>query len=131
MTSPRPTMGRRARNRLVAVVVALAGVGIGAGAGFLLVEHVIPGNSNASARAGPAPGSGSEVAPERVLMRGHQGDDVTRAQRLLLAKGYTEVGRIDGIFGEDTEAAVRRLQQDHRLKVDGIIGPQTWGVLKA
>lgn len=32
----------------------------------------------------------------------------------------------DGIFGPGTEAAVKALQKDKRLGVDGVIGPKTW-----
>jgi peptidoglycan hydrolase-like protein with peptidoglycan-binding domain len=35
----------------------------------------------------------------------------------------------DGRFGPQTEAAVRRLQQQHGLTVDGIVGPETKGLL--
>ena len=36
---------------------------------------------------------------------------------------------IDGKFGPNTENAVKKFQQDNRLKVDGIVGPQTWGAI--
>lgn len=32
----------------------------------------------------------------------------------------------DGIFGPDTEAAVKSFQKKHGLKIDGIVGPNTW-----
>ena len=39
-------------------------------------------------------------------------------------------GLIDGVFGEGTgEGAVIQFQQANTLDVDGIVGPQTWGVL--
>ena len=42
-----------------------------------------------------------------------------------------DTGGVDGRFGAMTEAAVRTLQQDFNLTVDGIVGPQTWDVVDA
>jgi len=54
---------------------------------------------------------------------------VTQAQQLLVKKGYKL--RIDGVFGQMTEAAVRQFQNQHKLIVDGVCGPTTWGALGA
>lgn len=57
------------------------------------------------------------------------GDDVWLVQQRLADLGYSQVGVIDGIFGRATDAAVRAFQQQQRLEVDGIVGPQTWASL--
>lgn len=55
------------------------------------------------------------------LERGDKGDDVKMMQALLLMDGFS-VGEdgADGIFGKDTEAAVKRFQKWHDLYINGI-----------
>jgi GH24 family phage-related lysozyme (muramidase) len=65
-----------------------------------------------------------------TLQPGARGEEVEQLQQTLLAAGYDPNG-VDGMFGPGTEAAVRRLQGDHGLDVDGIAGPRTWGALAA
>lgn len=65
-----------------------------------------------------------------MLEAGDAGRAVSSLQALLTADGY-DVGMcgVDGIFGGDTDAAVRQMQADYGLDVDGIVGPQTWSTL--
>lgn len=51
-----------------------------------------------------------------------RGDDVADLQRRLGALGF-DAGRIDGIFGPDTDRALRSFQRNAGLLVDGISGP--------
>jgi len=64
----------------------------------------------------------------RILYRGLQGEDVKILQSKLESLGYV-VGPIDGIFGPLTERAVKNFQKDHGLKVDGIVGQETYFML--
>lgn len=54
----------------------------------------------------------------RTLNRGDRGNDVKIVQKIVGVKQ-------DGIFGPDTEAAVKRYQRAHGLTADGIVGPKT------
>lgn len=64
------------------------------------------------------------------LRLGSKGDEVRALQVALQALGYA-VGAIDADFGPKTDAAVRALQADRGLAVDGIVGPKTWSVVLA
>lgn len=66
---------------------------------------------------------------DQILRRGANGPDVREMQSKLIQLGYG-VGTLDGKFGPATESAVRKFQQDHGLKVDGIAGPKTISALK-
>ncbi|MFD8496212.1 peptidoglycan-binding protein [Amycolatopsis sp. NPDC059657] len=64
----------------------------------------------------PAPGSGGHA----TVRRGSTGADVALVQRYLGLKA-------DGVFGADTESAVKRYQSAQGLTADGIVGAATWG----
>jgi len=53
-----------------------------------------------------------------------QGDDVAELQERLLSLGFSP-DRVDGVFGANTEQAVRRFQSGVGLAVDGGVGPET------
>jgi peptidoglycan hydrolase-like protein with peptidoglycan-binding domain len=63
------------------------------------------------------------MEPVARLRRGMRGDGVRWVQIQLNAKGYNLA--VDGIFGEQTEKAVRDFQARSEILVDGIVGPQT------
>jgi N-acetylmuramoyl-L-alanine amidase len=54
---------------------------------------------------------------------------VRALQEWLTEIGY-QPGRIDGVFGRRVDAAVRKFQAAEGIKVDGVVGPNTWGKLK-
>ena len=61
-----------------------------------------------------------------VLMRGSRGDEVRSLQRTLNRRLFPSPNlQVDGIFGNNTDAAVRDFQRRNGLQVDGIVGPNT------
>lgn len=61
---------------------------------------------------------------EALSKYGSTGSEVRTIQEKLKRWGYYN-GNIDGIYGSQTVAAVKRFQQKNGLKVDGIAGTQT------
>lgn len=62
-----------------------------------------------------------------IIRRNSSGEKVTDLQRRLKLLGYNlGVTDIDGIFGIETENAVRKFQQDRGLLVTGVIDQETW-----
>jgi N-acetylmuramoyl-L-alanine amidase len=57
------------------------------------------------------------------------GDDVFTLQERLLELGY-DAGRANGVFGQQTEQALRSFQRDYGLIVDGMCGPDTVRALR-
>ncbi|MBA3421359.1 MAG: peptidoglycan-binding protein [Thermoleophilaceae bacterium] len=57
-----------------------------------------------------------------------QGKEIRLIQGRLVEHGFGPLD-VDGIFGPDTEAAVRRFQEARDLDVDGIVGSRTRGAL--
>ena len=73
------------------------------------------------------PAKTSGVAFKRLLKLKSpmmRGDDVIALQEALHAAGFSP-GKIDGVFGDKTDAAVRAFQTARRLVVDGIVGEKT------
>ncbi len=65
----------------------------------------------------------------RVLRAGMSGTDVMEIQALLAKMGY-DPGNIDGVFGLQTQNAVKQFQRDFGLLPDGIIGLNTYRTLE-
>lgn len=62
-----------------------------------------------------------------TIERGNKGSRVRMLQGLLLAWGYKLT--LDGIFGKNTDKAVRDFQRKYATPVDGKVGPITWNAL--
>ncbi len=65
---------------------------------------------------------------DTILRRGDRKSSVLYLQRLLLSYLYP-ITNLDGIFGAETERAVRSFQSENGLSVDGIVGRNTWRTL--
>lgn len=66
---------------------------------------------------------------DRTLSKGSKGSEVKDLQKRLTQIGY-QVGKVDGIYGKATAAAVTRFQKSRGMKADGIAGEKTIKELK-
>src|SRR3954470_13112515 len=80
------------------------------------------GTRSKVAQSSPANRAIAPAAPGVMLRFGSTGPDVARVQSTL---GIAT----DGIFGPQTDAAVRAFQQKAGLSPDGIVGAATWRAL--
>ena len=63
------------------------------------------------------------------LRRGSRGEAVRDLQARLAALGHDVGPDEPGEFGDGTEAAARAFQEARRLRVDGVVGRQTWATV--
>lgn len=75
----------------------------------------------------------SPIFPE-VLQLGDQNQYVRELQYYLdVISGFNNAlpsVTIDGVFGSETETAVRAFQEFYGLTVDGVVGEQTWNMIQ-
>jgi peptidoglycan hydrolase-like protein with peptidoglycan-binding domain len=125
------SLGRsRARRRAAELRFVPAGsrakrAGLGALAAFTVgpTATIASGQGTVSAGApGPEPTTTTEHTI--VLTSGAEGRQVQLLQQALGSIA------VDGIFGPETEEAVRSFQSSHGLSVDGIAGPLTLAALR-
>ena len=91
-------------------------------AGLLVLAALAVAAVPALADPGASASGGAAAASEVVVKRGDRGSAVQKIQEEL---GITA----DGVFGAQTERAVKRFQRSHDLVPDGIVGPLTRGAL--
>lgn len=70
--------------------------------------------------------SGS-ISPWPVVQSGYSGHPIKTLQYLLRARGHTIT--VDGVFGPNTETAVKAFQAGDGLVADGIVSASTWAAL--
>lgn len=63
----------------------------------------------------------------KTVRKGDKLNDVGVLQFLLKQLGYTI--SIDSIFGSETKNCVMHFQDTRNIKIDGIVGVQTWSEL--
>lgn len=66
-----------------------------------------------------------------TLRPGMTHPDITELQQKLDMLGYFDYHKYTGYYGDITEAAVRKFQEDYGLKVDGIASSQTISYIEA
>ena len=110
---------RRENNRKKHISAALA-TAVVAGPGAPLAAAQASGDVSAAVAAESPANRAIEIREGGLPLRvGSQGDLVAHVQTKLGVPS-------DGIFGPQTDAAVRRYQLSAGLDVDGIVGPNTW-----
>src|SRR5215218_9829947 len=114
---------RRENRRRKHVSTALA-TAVVAGPGAPLAAAQVGSGDLSAAMAAESPANRAIEVREGglPLQVGSQGELVVQVQRALHISA-------DGIFGVQTDAAVRSYQQAKGLEVDGIVGLVTWGSL--
>jgi peptidoglycan hydrolase-like protein with peptidoglycan-binding domain len=63
-----------------------------------------------------------------ILEKGDAGSAVSALQKLLTDLKFNIT--VDGIFGKQTEDAIRQFQKKHVLDVTGIVTPQVYGAIE-
>lgn len=84
---------------------------------------------DAAAPAGPTPAPAPAPQGRAEVRQGSTGGDVQYLQQIISDHAGGNID-VDGQFGPQTDARVRDVQTAYGLAVDGIVGPQTWGVLE-
>ena len=74
--------------------------------------------------------SGSSSGSSGNLKKGSKGEVVSKLQQMLTDLGY-DIKGADGIFGANTETALKNFQKANGLSADGIYGPLTKAKLLA
>jgi peptidoglycan hydrolase-like protein with peptidoglycan-binding domain len=72
----------------------------------------------------------SPAAKYYAVSNGVSGDDISRIQTRLYELGYlANASQVSGSFGDETETAVKKLQEVNGLNIDGKVGRQTINLL--
>ena len=73
----------------------------------------------------------------KIIKRNSRGEKVKALQRAIIESlkenslsHHFKMGEVDGIFGDDTLAAVKALQDIYKITKDGVVGRQTWTAIK-
>lgn len=103
---------------------------VGQGRARRPAASALPVVSGPAGLAGPA-ATAWPAGADGLLGLGARGVLVEKAQRLLNALSQPSPGLVvDGRFGRQTAAAVTEYQDRLGLRIDGLVGPQTWQALR-
>ena len=122
-----------------------AGLAADGVAGTATWNRLLP-SANSSVPVTPTPSRPSPVTPAPVtpaptpvvtqpttvalpiLRLGLRGSAISQLQQRLRRLGFFN-GAVDGVFGAETEDAVKAAQRNYGLDADGIVGSATWDAL--
>jgi len=90
------------------------------------MSSAAPADTTPAAEADPT--QAETLSDPPILRPNFEGSAVAQLQRELTQLGYYS-GPVDGRYGEQTQAAVKKFQADQQLDVDAIVGPSTWDAL--
>lgn len=74
-------------------------------------------------------GAKETVYPTATISKGSTGNEVMKLQKCMNKLMKSRIA-VDGIFGTNTEKAVKIFQKKYKLEVDGIVGPKTRAKIK-
>ncbi|MFC7456916.1 peptidoglycan-binding protein [Brachybacterium sp. GCM10030267] len=95
----------------------------------IAVDGVVGPNTWGALAGGSSSGSGTSApsSSQPKLREGSRGSAVRTLQSALNDRGSSLT--VDGVFGSRTASAVRGLQSAAGIKVDGVVGPNTWNAV--
>jgi lipoprotein-anchoring transpeptidase ErfK/SrfK len=96
-------------------------------------RHAKPRRAPHAARKAEAPidpAAVNDPALSGIVRPGSSGAPVLRAQ-ILLARAHFSCGEIDGRYGANLRGAIADFQTAHGLAGSGIVGEETWKILRA
>lgn len=85
-------------------------------------------SAEAPAEASASPAVAEQPSEETPLKLGSRDERVLRLQQALSKLGY-DIGDPDGAFGDRTRRAVMQFQREKKLSPDGLVGPETYGLI--
>ena len=92
------------------------------------LETSSPSTDNSSSSSTGSSSGSSDTTTSgltRTLRRGYTGSDVTKVQNRLKELGYY-TGKVDGVYGLGSMAAVKAFQEKNGLTADGLAGTKTF-----
>jgi N-acetylmuramoyl-L-alanine amidase len=90
------------------------------------VEHYVKNWEGEAEVSKPSGRTSQPTGREDLILNGDRGDHVKQLQNDLMKAGFNlPRWGADGVFGKETEDAVRAMQKSAGILIDGIFGPQS------